>query len=356
MYLYEREKRKRFNGGVYGFHHPQHTSFQKNVRILLPLLRDLKRNINHNTQSFLDFVPQGKPSLTSKAMPSRRKSKKPRRRGNRETTIDTQPPHSNSFVYETTIEEDLRQQRLRQQQKEQQNKQQQERIQKEAERKRNEEAKEEQEQESIDGLDEEDQQRRQPRQSPIHLEHLYSGGGCTTTTTALRNKPSLFSTNLSSPWFGSLEEQSPRLGPHNRQRIRQTWHSKHLLENLNLNPRAYSFYGKQSLSSLSKRWMEYSLPDGTHCSWDLACKRVLHPSARTLDVAMFDDDDGNNNNNNNNTTQLPTIATPVQGGWGLFRPPRGGVNRVLTLKGYVPISFGFCLFRGSIDSRILYTV
>jgi hypothetical protein len=81
-----------------------------------------------------------------------------------------------------------------------------------------------------------------------------------------------------------------------RTKIRQLWHGRYLYESMQSFPRASGFYH-------SSRWRDYQVPVGLYCSWDLMCKFYLHPSARTFDVAMADE-----------TTQLPHIATAVQGG------------------------------------------
>jgi hypothetical protein len=106
--------------------------------------------------------------------------------------------------------------------------------------------------------------------------------------------------------LGYVQESTPIWSPCCRGRIRQLFQTKYLLEGMVINARASALYGgkKQQL-----KWVDHTLPDGLHCSWDLTCKYHLHPSARTMDVAMV------------GTDLHPTIATTIQGGWAVFRPP-----------------------------------
>jgi hypothetical protein len=216
---------------------------------------------------------------------TRRKNKKIRRQGSREY----QPAPT-----AMSLDEDLRQQRLRQQQR-----------QEEAEKKKKLEPPKQEEEPEI----EVPYKRRQ-----VRPQDMISKGMRTTTLEDLTRLPSLY--------LAYAQEQSPFLSPRHRQRIRQVWHSQYLLEQLQVNPRASALYSRKF------KWLDHSLPDGMHCSWDLTCKHSLHPSARTFDVALFSEDDPQQQ-------QLPTIATAVQGGWGLFQPPRGRTHRVQTLRGYV---------------------
>jgi hypothetical protein len=115
-----------------------------------------------------------------------------------------------------------------------------------------------------------------------------------------------------------------------RTKIRQLWHGRYLYESMKSFPRASRFYHRS-------RWRDYQVPDGLYCSWDLTCKFRLHPSARTFDVAMADE-----------TTQLPHIATAVQGGLlllqhGLERSSHHRVNclhrYVLAIKSFLFLKF-----------------
>ena len=222
-------------------------------------------------------------------MPSRRKKSKLRRLGSK-------AQQGQSCQYENSLDEDLRQQRLRQQQRE---------------------AKEEEESKNQEEIEpnlsqipvppnKDDRQSEIDSPFPSRPMHIDLKNGFPVDK-ELRK--------ISSLLLQSWHEQSPVLTPSHRCRIRRVWHSKFLLENMNIYPRASTLYSRKL------KWLDHALPDGTHSSWDMTCKHHLHPSARTLDVAL------------NAGDSLPTIATAIQGGWGLFQPPRGREDRVHTLRG-----------------------
>lgn len=104
--------------------------------------------------------------------------------------------------------------------------------------------------------------------------------------------------------LGYALEATPIWTSSQRGRIRQLFQSRYLMDTMAVNSRASALYGGRKL-----KWVDHTLPDGLHCSWDLTCKYHLHPSARTMDVAMM------------GTDTRPTVATVVQGGWAVFRPP-----------------------------------
>jgi hypothetical protein len=197
---------------------------------------------------------------------------------------------------ETSLEDDLLQQRIRQQQ----------RV-KEAEKKKD--------LEKMTTPPENDESEFDIRAPlPIRPQHLMLKG----MTPSLQQ---VTGSGFPSLYLQYSQERSPLFQSHHRHRLRQVWHAKYLLENLQIYPRASTLYSR----SRKLKWSDHSLPDGMHCSWDMTCKNDLHPSARTFDVAILQGDDD----------QLPNIATTVQGGWGLFQPPRGRDQRVHALRGYV---------------------
>ena len=110
--------------------------------------------------------------------------------------------------------------------------------------------------------------------------------------------------------------QSAIANPMQRTKLRQLWYGRYLFESMHVFPKASSFYS-------STRWRDYQVPDGLHCSWDLTCKFHLHPSARTFDVVNAD-----------SASELPCIATVVQGGVLLMQPgfQQSTENRVNFLR------------------------
>ena len=100
-----------------------------------------------------------------------------------------------------------------------------------------------------------------------------------------------------------LEQTSPVCSLHKRNTLRKLWPTQHHLESMTILPRAASLYCKT-------KWPQHHTIEHNstlRCSWDLSCKRRLHPSARTLDVAVLGSD------------PTPTIAAIFQDGWGLLR-------------------------------------
>ena len=215
----------------------------------------------------------------------RRKSKKPRRQFEKES-IDS----ASNRMFTTTIEEDLRQQRL----------QQKERERKESESQSQSEFKMVEEDNDVEPFD-----RRQVQRQDILLR-----GTSTTHINDLVRLPSL------SLCF--IQNESPLLLPHSKTKIRNLWHSKYLLENAQVTSRASCLYNP------NLKWRSHTLPDGTMALSDMTCKDYLHPAARTLDVAS------------NDMGCLPTIATCMQGGFGLFSWSRQRKQtRFQMLRGYV---------------------
>jgi len=103
----------------------------------------------------------------------------------------------------------------------------------------------------------------------------------------------------------AIQQQSPGLNTRKRTRLGRWMSSKYLFGNLQCNRRASLLYSDEY------KWTDQVLPGDMYCSWDMACKHYLHSSARTLDVAYPNDADAG---------MLPTVATALQGGWGIFQP------------------------------------
>jgi len=111
-----------------------------------------------------------------------------------------------------------------------------------------------------------------------------------------------------------IEQTSPLLSMHNRNTLRKLWPTQHHLETMTILPRAASLYCKT-------KWPQHHHTEynsDLRCSWDMSCKHRLHPSARTLDVAMLGSD------------PTPTIATIFQDGWGLLR--KKSQHKINTIK------------------------
>mmetsp|Transcript_22274 Transcript_22274/g.52953 ORF Transcript_22274/g.52953 Transcript_22274/m.52953 type:complete len:602 (+) Transcript_22274:272-2077(+) len=107
-----------------------------------------------------------------------------------------------------------------------------------------------------------------------------------------------------------VEETSPTVSTSQRNTLRKLWLTQHHLETLTVVPRAASLYCKS-------KWPQH-YDSNMRCSWDLSCKQRLHPSARTLDVAML------------GSEPTPTIATIFQDGWGLLR--QQSQHKIHTIK------------------------
>jgi len=226
------------------------------------------------------------------------------RKGRRDTDTNN---NNQTVAFVSSLEEDLRRQRIRQQEREKEHEEQQ--RQREIE-----DSPKEQDSSCQDSIEQ--------QQDESNLEHrnnempsqklLLKGLPCMSISVRL---PPSFT-------FSRVQESSPRLTVHERTRLCQLWHTQYLMDNMFVNPRASALFSKKL------KWLNHTLPDGLHCSWDLTCKHRLHPSARTMDVAML------------NSDALPSIATVVQGGWGLFRVPGQGqmvdryhqYDRVQTLR------------------------
>jgi len=111
-----------------------------------------------------------------------------------------------------------------------------------------------------------------------------------------------------------IEQTSSTLSIHKRNSLRKLWSTQHHLESMTVLPRAASLYGKT-------KWPQHHTFEHNtdlRCSWDLSCKRWLHPSARTFDVATL------------NCEPTPTIATIFQDGWGLLR--QKSQHKINTIK------------------------
>lgn len=106
---------------------------------------------------------------------------------------------------------------------------------------------------------------------------------------------------------------------HERRRLSHFFHSKWLLDNMGIDPRAFLLYSKKY------KWTDRTLPDGSHSSWDLSCKDRLHPSSRTFDVA----------NLNGGAGALPTIASIVEEGWSLFH---GNKEEGVSVQRTIPVN------------------
>lgn len=118
--------------------------------------------------------------------------------------------------------------------------------------------------------------------------------------------------------------QSPHWNnPRQKRRLAYWTASKHILENLHIDRRAATMYSRKI------KWADHELPTDMYSSGDMTCKYYLHPSARSLDVAQMPDGDSNGG-------RLPTVATTLQGGWGLYQPATGHrESRVHTSRWYV---------------------
>lgn len=229
----------------------------------------------------------------------RRKSKKLRRH-------QQQQDRHQSFVTTNTnsLEEDLKQQRLRQKDRNKQKEEELLLLDKQRQ------ILDQQEQEQNVNEKEFSLRRRRPL---VSQQDLVLRGMSTTRVQDIVGLPSLS--------LQFIQMESPVLLPRTRSYIQSVWHSKYLLENAVINHRATRLYDRKL------KWRYHSLPDGMHYTTiDMTCKQNLHPAARTFDVAMMTTEVGGN---------LPTIATCIQGGFGLFAPSRSGNNRFHTLRGYV---------------------
>lgn len=166
----------------------------------------------------------------------------------------------------------------------------------------------------------------QHHQQPLQHDNIHVGNSYTST-------PSSFAL------LYSITQQSPTLSLHQRQRLSHWQYSRFLLENMLVNTKASTFYqGGQKL-----KWQDHMLPDGTYCAYDMACKQQLQPSARTLDVGMMiphatHNGRGSNNHHDSTTSVdsasnfLPTIVSTVHSGFMLYQPPNRSGRFSVTLE------------------------
>lgn len=212
---------------------------------------------------------------------SRRKNKKFKRQKRHDD-------HKNDMsIFETSIEEDLRQHRQRH-----------------CEREHDGEKMKEPEEDRMDETDTPFLENVKTRRQDIVLKGM--------STTSLVDIAQLSARSLL-----SIQNESPLLSRTQRNRIQNLWHSRYLLSQMHLDSKASLLYTREV------KWRNHALPDGTSAPVDLTCKSNLHSAARTLDVVTFDDG------------QLPTIATTVHGGFGLFTAAYGRQGRFHALRGYV---------------------
>jgi hypothetical protein len=195
---------------------------------------------------------------------------------------------------DSSLEEDLRQQRIRQQERELQNKKQQEQEAKHRERLRQLQLEEQLREQELDEIWKE----------PATSKKMILKG----LSIALANECSV----SLPPSFAlsHVRQSSCSWQGYERRRLLHLWNSKHLLENMGINSRTFLLYSKKY------KWADRTLPDGTHSAWDLSCKHRLHPSARTFDVANVQEG------------KLPTIASIVEEGWSILNGYRDQVVHV----------------------------
>lgn len=122
-----------------------------------------------------------------------------------------------------------------------------------------------------------------------------------------------FTPNMSFLYGLAIIQQSSGLHPRKRSRLGAWTCSRYLLENMQTNNRASRLYSKDI------KWLDHIVPGDMHCSWDMTCKHYLHASARTLDVSMPSGGHSPHGGFGDNPN-LPTIATTLQGGWGIYQP------------------------------------
>ncbi|KAG7337104.1 hypothetical protein IV203_031610 [Nitzschia inconspicua] len=200
----------------------------------------------------------------------------------------------------TSLEEDLRQQRIRQQERDAQEKeQQQEDTKRQAEERRLRVEEQQREQESQEIWSE--------RVTPQKL--IWKGLSAAVVKDGAVSLPISFA-------LGHVHQSSSLWQGHERRKLIYLWQSKHLLDNMTINSRAFLMY------SIKYKWADRVLPDGSHSSWDLSCKHRLHPTARTFDVANLRE--GN----------LLTITSIVEGGWSLLN---GYQEEIVHVQRSIPV-------------------
>jgi hypothetical protein len=188
----------------------------------------------------------------------------------------------------SSLEEDLRHQRMRQQQRQEA---QREQIEEQVRQEHLQKLEHQQEQAREQELEEELRQRR-----PTPRQLIVKGLSRARVHESTVRLPAAFA-------LGNVQETSCMFRENDRRKLRCLWHSKHLLDNMTINPRAFLFYGKKHKSLIR------TLPDGLQCSWDLMGKKDGVDSMRTMDIAML-----------HTSSDLPMIASIVDGGWSLFNP------------------------------------
>ena len=127
--------------------------------------------------------------------------------------------------------------------------------------------------------------------------------------------------------FTYIEQASPLLSIHKRNKLRRLWSPQYHMESMKVLPRAASLYCKT-------KWPQHQTIESNsslRCSWDLSCKQWLHPSARTFDIAML------------SSESTPTIATIFQDGWGLLR--QKSQHKINTIK--APTAYAIRMHEGS---------
>lgn len=231
-------------------------------------------------------------------MPRKQKKNKRHRKGSYDRNS---LPNDDTLA--TSLEEDLRQQRIRQQERQKRREKQEE--QRKLER-------------------EDDDCNHDVGYQPIYeknpsvtsafarTQHLILKGSVSPSSTIPNSKPgdktdpSALSSIVRLPPSFLLfhsEQASPILSLYKRRTLRKLWSAQHHLESITLTPRAASLYCKT-------KWPQHHTIEhhsNLRCSWDLSCKRRLHPSARTFDVARL------------GSEPTPSIASIFQDGWGLLR-------------------------------------
>ncbi|CAJ1951646.1 unnamed protein product [Cylindrotheca closterium] len=208
------------------------------------------------------------------------------RRKNKKFKRQKRHNHQNDeCLFETSIEEDLRRQRQRQ-----------------IERERDREMMKEFEEDRMDETDTSFVENVETRRQDIVLRGMSVA-------------PLIDIAQLPARSLLSVHNESPLLSRIQRNRIQNLWHSRYLLSQMHVHSKASLLYTRKV------KWRNHSLPDGTSAPVDLTCKSNLHSAARTMDVVTFDEG------------QLPTIATTVQGGFGIFTAAYGRQERFNTLRG-----------------------
>ncbi len=233
-------------------------------------------------------------------MPRKQKKSKRHRKGSYDRESDQQ---RNIDIPVTSLEEDLRQQRIRQQERQKMREMQEEKK------------KIENEDDGCNhdvGYESRDDNNCAITNAFTRTQHLILKGAVSPASTVPLSKPgdrmdpSAFSSIIRLPPSFLLlhsEQASPMLSLHKKRTLRKLWSTQHHLESITLTQRAASLYCKT-------KWPQHQTIEhhsNLRCSWDLSCKRRLHPSARTFDVGIL------------GSEPTPSIASIFQDGWGLLR-------------------------------------